>query len=130
MFHSDRCRAANFRLGLALADLPSVRVLRDLLKEHAPASAYGYRLGLLRADRSVWYYPAGERKTPRWDGSHSRRGYFRIQPFEPPVLPGPALYGVQLLTREGAVLDVPEGFYGGVFVDPGHVLPADLGECV
>lgn len=129
-FDSDRCRSANFRLELALANLPSVCELRDLLNEHAPAIAYGYRLGLLRADRSVWYYPSGQRYTPRWDGSRSRRGFFRIRPFEPPVLPGPALYGVQLLARFGEVLDVPEEFYGGVFVEPGQVLPADQGECI
>lgn len=130
LFDSDRCRSANFRLGLVLAELPSVRELRDLLIEHAPASAYGYRLGLLRADRSVWYYPSGQRKTLRWDGSRSRRGYFRVMPFEPPVLPGPTIYGVQLLTRDGEVLDVPEGFYSGVFIEPGQVLPADQGECI
>jgi len=129
LFDSDRCRSANFRLEGALAQLPSVRELRSLLLEHAPQDAHGYRLALIRPDRCVWYYPSSQRLTRRWNGTLSRRPCFRLMPFELPVVPGPEIYGVQLVTRAGEVLETPEVFYGGVFVKPGQEVSPDHGEC-
>jgi hypothetical protein len=127
-FDSDRCRVANFRLNLALEDLPSVRALRELFCDLAPAEAHGYRLGVIRADRSCWFYPSGERLTMRWNGRLSRRPYFRMWPFEPPVLPGPDIYGVQLLSKQGELLETPDELQHGVFIRPGHSILSDAGE--
>lgn len=112
-----------------IAALPLwVGELERLLVEHAPACAVGYRLGLARRGEPTWMYPHRARTTPRWDGTRKRRGFFSLAPFEPPVVPCAALYGVVYIDAAGAEHDPPLALGLGVHAAPLRRLAISAGQ--
>lgn len=109
--------AAEGSLDGSSADLANQIALR------APNGALGYLLATSRSPHGdgSFLFPVPERMTRRLDGSLSDRPYYRLNPYETPMVPWPGYYSLSFL--------LPQGFY---FIDPvperrilyvGHVYP-------
>ena len=119
IYCSTRCRNQAHRHYQALARLPAEIIeLQRQLEAYAPEEAVSYRVGLDADPRCILYFPASDRASPRWDGSMSRRGYFRLRPLEPPVVPRSAIYGLQFFDRAGEELATPPQLAAGIALVP------------
>ena len=103
----DVCRAGAFKLRQQLARLPSsIEFLYTAFRQHAPPRAIGYRLLYAQGAR-IWQYPAGDGREWRdYRGTRCTRRSFALWPFEIPIVPISATYGVHFIGR-GAVWEPP-----------------------
>jgi hypothetical protein len=102
-------------------------MLEDRLDRHAPASAVGYRLGLVVA-LETWYYPPRDRESLRSTGEYRLGPTFSLVPFESPIVPRADLYGVVFYDNNGWALRTPPELAGGVEVYPLRRLRLSDGE--
>lgn len=125
---TDRCRAAAVYLRKRLETLAATHEhLCALLQDEAPDGAIGYRL-LLQEGGTLWRYPPSRGR--RWvaiDGQPCQRGFFSLWPFELPVVPRSAVYGVQFVSRRH-VYRTPPPLLSGVAVDPVRAMRLEEGE--
>lgn len=119
IYCSARCRRLAHQHYQALGRLPAeFTALEQQLAAYAPEAAVSYRVGLDADPRCILYFPPSDRRSPRWDGSVSRRPYFSLRPLELPVVPQPAIYGLQFFDRAGHELETPPELAGGVALVP------------
>lgn len=110
-FCSDHCRyTANNKRRNAPRWLQQ---FEDLLMQHAPGSATGYRLALIRG-RVLWWYPPATRESVRADAPPRIDSQFSLVPFERPIVPTTDLYGVRFFDSLGRRLRTPAALLAGV----------------
>ncbi len=118
LYCSHRHRVAAYRVRKLLDRLPaSIHELEQRARAAAPAGSVGYRLGLATLAGS-WIYPSRLKKTLRFDGSRSSRPYFELDPFEPPVVPIAARYGVIYVGEDGRDLPLTSALATGIYIEP------------
>ena len=86
----------------------------DLLLGHAPHEAIGYRLSL-QSGLLVFTFPPGGKASARSSWRRSARRFFRLYPFEIPVVPTEDCYGVVYVMPDGREQTV-SALFGGVEV--------------
>ena len=130
VYCADRCRAAMAHLVERYFEplSPTLERLFHLLREHAPDQAIGYQLVLLNRD-TVYRYPPSRRRWIAYNGRPSYRAAFRLYPYEIPIVPLSALYGLQLVTRF-AVLPLPLALSHPVPLDPIRPFAVEEGEVI
>lgn len=129
LHHDNRCRAASRRLRGAIQQLaPCFGELLDRLRTHAPAEATRYRVVLALPERRFLAYPNPRKEWVSWTGLRSERGYFRLYPFEPALVPIPARYGLLLFDQSGAELPTPLHLSDGAELVPIRPFPISDGE--
>jgi hypothetical protein len=106
-----RFRAKYLRDLLSHLDPAIYRFFLRLLR-FSPPDAAGYRVGF-DDPGPLWFYPPADRYSKRWRGRSVRRGYFRLVPFEPPLVPQPARYGIRFVNTRGEILRPPHGATSG-----------------
>ncbi|PSM31778.1 hypothetical protein [Haliangium sp. UPWRP_2] len=100
-----------------------MKQLAQLLVQHAPTGAVGYRVGEQfrfegrRAE--LWFYPPSDRPFIRHDGELVHRPYFLLRPFEPPVVPVSGPYGVEYIGSDGTKFPMVLALAAGVLVEAG-----------
>ncbi len=135
---SDRCRHQGCDLRKELAHLPSeIQEFFERLQECRPAEAAGYLVGFNDRDQS-WFYPPTDRPSRRWKGTDihsrgwrgtaSRRGYFSLRPFEPPIVPRAARYGILFIDAKGDLVLTPPELLDGVDLVPLLPIQVEDGE--
>jgi hypothetical protein len=108
--------AKNDRRALERLPFP-IQDLHGILLAQAPKSAIGYRLGMVW-DAAIWWFPVAGKSTRRWKTGRSIRGYFRLRPFEPPIIPGEAKYGVVFVAAGERSLGAARGLHYGIELAP------------
>jgi hypothetical protein len=97
------------------------------LLRYSPPDAVGYRVGF-DLPGPLWFYPPADRYSKRWRSRSVRRGYFRLAPFEPPLVPQAARYGVRFVNARGEVLRTPFQLLQGVDLVPIVLMQVEDGE--
>lgn len=99
------------------ADLANQIALR------APAGALGYLLSTSRSPHGngSFLFPVPDQMTRRLDGTLSDRPYYRLDPYETPMIPWPGCYSVSFWLPQGLVYVDPVPERRSIYV--GHVYP-------
>ena len=130
VYCTDRCRAAMVHLVERYFERlsPTAERLFQLLREQCPQEAIAYQLVLLHRD-TAYRYPPSRRRWIAYNGRPSYRAAFRLYPFEIPIVPLSAIYGLQLVSRH-FVLPLPIALLPGVRLDPVRPCRVEEGDVI
>mgnify|MGYP006992455373 FL=1 len=101
--------------------------MAELEKRLTPCAetAFWYRLQIV-VDDVAWWYPANDRPTMRFDGQKRQGAGFRLNPYEPPVIPKRGTYAITFHDWEGNLINNPSGCYE-LEVEPVIVISVESG---
>jgi hypothetical protein len=122
-------------------DYPLLAQLEELLKplkrqrlkavapgaELSPAEVHHYELSI-RISGVGWRYPAQNRRSLRFDLVERSRQGFRIQPFEPPMVPARGTYNLTIHAENGDLLELPPGIHWLQEVQPCRLISPEDGD--
>jgi hypothetical protein len=98
-FHNHACKQAWYRAKQATHASEDLLYTEQQFR-HCRKRAHWYRLAIL-IDKAVWMYPPVGRPSLRFDGLQRSTPGFRIEPYEPPVVPIKGRYSVFLFDAQG-----------------------------
>jgi hypothetical protein len=125
-FYPRSCKVAWMRARQATRESKELLAFEDRIDRYRPI-AHWYRLAI-RIQGRASLYPITKKPSLRFDGVQRLSPGFRIDPYEPPVVPIAGQYHVVLADANGRRVPLPKGEGGASLIVPCQALNVEDGE--